>query len=367
MKLNKIYKISGLAICLLSLISMVGCKKTDKSDPVLPSGNMAQVIKSSTAYWATNVAIERGGIANQITGEGPFTGFVLSNLGWRSIGYPVFAGINQTTGTTDTLNRVKPEILGAVAGYMFGLGKLDTASLPNIVNGEITTINGKILYCSKVAATLTFNGGIKRIRRAWINGHLLNTINITYPNNGIMHELGEIILPPIGTIAESIDSIVLQKDTTLTLLKAAIIKASTATGAGSVNLAAILASNGPYTLFAPNNVAFRAYPGAIFNSIAKINALSGPNLDLLNKTLQFHVIPQRMFTSFWIDYPLTEVSATNSFSTLLPNQKVFLLGNNNLRGNAQQTAIAGGAGGVNVNRTCTNGVIHKIGAILRPQ
>ena len=363
----KLKNINIWSVLLILFTFLIGCNKiTDKSDPLLPSGNMTQVLKSATAYWATNVAIERGGVSQQISGTGPFTGFVLSNLGWRNMGFNIYAGLNYATNTTDTLNRINPKILKAVSEYMFGIGRLDTTNLPNSVNGEIPTINGKLLYCTKVLTSFTFNGGTAIRRIPFINGHQITTINIPYPTNGIMHELGEMILPPLGTIFESIDTIALKKDTTLTLLKAAIIKSSTANGAGSVNLGAILAGNGPYTLFAPTNVAFRAYPGGIFGSLAKINSLSGSNLDLLNKHLQFHIVPQRMFTSFWIGYPTSE-TANNSFATLHPLQNIFLLGNNYIRGNGQQASIAGGAGGVEVNRTCSNGVIHKINAFLRAQ
>lgn len=327
---------------------------------------MTEVLGSSTAYWATNVAVKRGGYGQQLSGPGPFTGFVLSNFGWRVMGYSIFAGINQTTGSTDTLNRVDPQILKAVAGYMFGLGKLDTANLPNTLNGEIKSIGGHTLYCTKVLTTFSLNGVNVTAKRPYINGHPITTINIPFPNNGIMHELGEMILPPVGTIAESIDTIVLRKDTTLTYLKAALAKASTATGAGSVNLNSILASAGPYTLFAPSNAAFRTYPGAIYGSLAKINALSGTALDLLNRHLQMHIIPQRMFSSFWVGFPTTSTPA-NSYATLLPGKPMFIYGNSNIVANSVTASAAGGSSGVEANRTCTNGVIHKINVVLRSQ
>jgi uncharacterized surface protein with fasciclin (FAS1) repeats len=363
MKLEKSIIIDSCVIFLLIITILTGCKKTDKSDSVLPSGNMTEVLGSSTAYWASNVALQRGGYAQQLTTTGPFTGFVVSNYGWRIMGYSIFAGVNQTTGSTDTLSRINPLIMKAVSGYMFSLGKLDTAGLPNTINGEIKTIDGKTLYCSKILTKFNFNDVTKIVNVPYINGHPITTINIPYPNNGIIHELGELILPPIGTVAASIDTIVLRKDSTLTFLKAAFEKASTATGSGSLNLNEILSSSGPYTLFAPTNVAFRNYPGKIYGSLAKINALSGAALDLLNRNLQFHIVPQRMFTSFWIGFPTTQ-TPTNSFATLLNGKSIFIYGNSSIVGNNVRAFVSGG---VDANRTCTNGVIHKIGVVLRSQ
>lgn len=366
MKSEKSHTIYSWGIFLLALVMLAGCKKTDKPASVLPSGNMAEVLYSSTAYWASDVALQRGGYEQMLTGPGPFTGFVVTNLGWRNAGFAVYAGINQTTGTTDTLSRINPLIMKAISGYMFGLGKLDTASLPSTVNGEIKTIDGNTLYCTKVSTTFSYGTTVVIRPQPYINGHAIQSINIPYPNNGILQEMSQIVLPPISTIAGSVDTIVFYRDTTLSYLKAAIIKASTATGAGSVNLSAILASAGPYTLFAPTNVAFRAYTGGIYNTLAKINALSGTDLDLLNRNLQFHIIPQRIFSSLWIPFPST-ASAVNSFATLLPGKSVNIYGNSNIVGNGVTASIAPGASGLEINRTCTNGVIHKINAVLKSQ
>lgn len=355
--------------CILFFLAIVigtACTKTSKTDSVLPSGTMAQVLSQATAYWASDVAIERGGYNNKLSSPGPFTGFVVSNYGWRIMGYNVFAGVNQTTNTTDTLSRVDPLILKAIAGYMFVNGSLDTTALPNAINGELQTIDGKILYCTKVPSVVSFNGVSRNVMMPYINGHKVTTIDIPYPSNGIIHELGELVLPPIGTIAESIDTIALRNDTTLSYLKAALIKASTATGSGSVNLMQLLANAGPYTLFAPVNAAFRSFPGGVYNSIDKINALSGAALDLLNRHLQFHIIPQRIFSSLWINFSAT-AGADNNFQTILTGKSVNILGTNVIVGNTIRGTIAPGTGGGEINRTCNNGVIHKINAVLKSE
>ncbi|MBO9620395.1 MAG: fasciclin domain-containing protein [Niabella sp.] len=358
--------LNNYVLLLIAFIMGVSCTKTSKPDSVLPSGTMAEVLNHSTAYWASNVAVQRGGFSGPLAAPGPFTGFVVSNYGWRLLGFSVYAGINQTTGTTDTLSRIDPNIMKAIAGYMFVNGKLDTANLPNTVNGEMRTIDGKTLYCTKVPAVVTYSGIAANVGVPYINGHRVTTINIPYPNNGIIQELGEVVLPPIGPIAATIDTIALRKDTTLSLLKASLLKASTATGSGSVNLMQLLAQPGPYTVFAPTNAAFRAYGGGIYNSIEKINALSGPALDLLNRHLQFHIVAQRLFSSYWINFSTT-ANSENTVATILPGKAVNILGNNVVVGNNIRANIAPGSGGVEINRTCDNGVIHKISAFLKAE
>lgn len=360
---NTYYTLIRNCWVLAALAFFPACTKTGKSEPVLPEGNMAEVIRQSSYYSGTYTAISRSGVDQVLMGTGPFTGFVETDIAWKAAGFNTRAGI--TTGGNDTLTRAPVDILKAIAEYSFAPGILDSAALPNEVNGVIPNIVEQPLYCTKVPTSFSVTvSGVTTTKVAnvpYINGHAITTINLDYPTNGIIHELNEIILPPVGTIAESIDVTILAQDTTLTYLKAALEVASTAGGAGSVDLNTALAGSGPFTLLAPTNAAFRA-ADSNYTSIERIHALTGADLDKLNQYLQYHVLPERLFSSFWIPLP----AAGQSVATLLPGNNVTFFNLGQVKG-AGNTANAILAIGIDGNRTCSNGVIHKINAFLKSQ
>ncbi|HCU45860.1 MAG TPA: hypothetical protein DF610_14275 [Sphingobacterium sp.] len=121
------------------------------------------------------------------------------------------------------------------------------------------------------------------------------------------------------------------------LLKSALIQA---------DLVDVLAGNGPFTVFAPNNAAFVA---AGLDSETKIKAL--PVADL-KKILLYHVLSQKTVSS----------SLPNAANTAVKTQAeadVFITKNNN-------GVFVNGAAVTQADVMATNGVIHVINTVLMP-
>ena len=136
-----------------------------------------------------------------------------------------------------------------------------------------------------------------------------------------------------------------QADTSLSYLVAAVLRASQ----GSTNVAQVLSGNGPFTVFAPTNNAFRA---AGFATIASIQ-MADPNT--LASILTYHVIGARVFSS---DLSNGEMAPTLNGE----NVTIGLMSGATVKGMKNTTP----SNIIATNIVATNGVIHVIDQVLLP-
>jgi uncharacterized surface protein with fasciclin (FAS1) repeats len=115
----------------------------------------------------------------------------------------------------------------------------------------------------------------------YVNGTKVAIADID-ASNIVIHLLSGVLLPPVGNIVE-----VAQANSNFSLLVAAVLRAST----GTTNVAQILTSGGPFTVFAPKNAAIIA---AGYPDVTAINA-AAPNT--LASILTYHVVPGRVLSS----------------------------------------------------------------------
>nr|KAG5689697.1 hypothetical protein BaRGS_006322 [Batillaria attramentaria] len=149
-------------------------------------------------------------------------------------------------------------------------------------------------------------------------------------NNGVLHELSDIMLPPGGSLTD-----VLSEVPDLNTL----LKAVTTAGLGDM-----LTGQGPYTVFAPADEAFDALPAGELERLLK-------NPTMLKQLLMYHVL-----------------SGTVYSAGLSPLQKIPSLDN------GRNLTIRNSGNGVTVNAakviyadlSATNGVVHLINTVLRP-
>ena len=115
-----------------------------------------------------------------------------------------------------------------------------------VQNASIQTISGDSIF-------ITNNGaGI------YVNGIPVVTADLMV-SNGIIDAVSQLILPPAGSILQ-----IAQADTTFSYFDTAIAR----TSAGEINVGNVLSNGNIYTLFLPDNDAFRL---AGYATIADIN------------------------------------------------------------------------------------------------
>jgi uncharacterized surface protein with fasciclin (FAS1) repeats len=153
--------------------------------------------------------------------------------------------------------------------YLTLSGLVKAANVPAGPDAAVPTAGGDSVY-------VTNNS-----KGVYINGIKVVTPDVA-SSNGVIHVIGRVLLPPSGNIVQ-----VAQSGTSLSYLVGVVLRASQ----GNSNVAQVLSGNGPYTVFAPVDDAFRA---AGFSTINDINSTE-PNT--LASILTYHVIGGRIFSS----------------------------------------------------------------------
>jgi uncharacterized surface protein with fasciclin (FAS1) repeats len=197
----------------------------------------------------------------------------------------------------------------------------------------VITANGDSVFVTKNASGV------------YINGIKVTTADVT-ADNGVIHAIGKVLMPPVGNIVETAVA------SGLDSLVKAVTRATTAPG-GDPTLAATL-SSAKLTVFAPTNAAFSQLLGAL--SLTNINDI--PVATLL-AVLRYHVVGGRAFSS--------DLSNTNLPMLAGGNTTVNL--SNGTSGGPTLTGNGNGGNKSNIiatNIVCKNGVVHLIDRVLIP-
>lgn len=206
----------------------------------------------------------------------------------------------------------------------------------NIATGpsSATTFGGGKLYLSKGTAGV------------FINGTTQVTATDIQASNGIVHVINRTLVPPTQTIAEIVVANTRATSPQFTQLLAALARTD---GQGADDLlAAVSASTGELTVFAPTDAAFQALYTAL--GVDNVNEIE---LSTLIAVLKKHVVGVRRFS-------------TDLVSGAVPTL------NGNVTVNTANLTVVGGSGTpaallpTLLNIQGKNGVIHVIDKVLLP-
>lgn len=293
---------------LILLVSISACKK----DNTIKTDNTINGIVSSTPDFSTlKAAVMKAGLASTLSSKGPFTVFAPNNAAFTASGISsaVLAGLTADQAKNILLYHTIPS-------------KIMASQVPAGPNAAVTAANGGTVYVTKNA-----NG-------VFINGIQVIKADVA-ASNGVIHVIGNVLMPPSGNIVQ-----MAQANPNLTYLVAAVLRA---------NLAGALSGDGPLTVFAPTNDAFKA---AGFPTIASIEAADPATLVSI---LTYHVIEARVFSS---DLTNGEQAPTLNGGTVTIN----LTSGATVKGKSNTSASNITA----TNIVATNGVIHVIDQVLLP-
>ncbi len=206
----------------------------------------------------------------------------------------------------------------------------------NIANGpsSVATFGGDKIYLSKGSAGVFINGKTK-VTATDIQG-----------SNGIVHVIDRTLVPPTQTIAEIVVANTTASSPQFTQLLAALARTD---GQGADDLlAAVSASTGELTVFAPTDAAFQALYTAL--GVSNVNEIP---LATLIAVLKKHVVAAKRFST---DLVSGTVPTLNGDVTVNTSNLTIVGGSGDPA--ALQTAL--------LNIKAKNGVIHVIDKVLLP-
>ncbi|MDP4131696.1 MAG: fasciclin domain-containing protein [Bacteroidota bacterium] len=303
----------------LMLLSGIGCWSCNKNTPNsinYRTSTISWLLANGSNTTLFESAVHRAALDSIFNGAGPFTVFVPTNDAFNQ------AGISEASVNSYSQDSAKNFVLyHTVAGL-----SLTASSFIGVRELKIVMASGDSVFVSGDSNRLFVNG--------------VQTISTDLmAANGVMHALQNVLIPPAKNMMELVNA-----DSSLSFLSNALQLAT----AVPDSLSKDLASAGPYTLFAPDNDAFRKLG---YNSPQDLDTV---NTDSLRLLILSHLVPQRLFT---YDIPDSSTLQTVNDSTLYFN----------LSGIAAQVQILGQdsfSNVVSVNQMATNGVLFKIDEVL---
>lgn len=301
-------------VFLFSVCITSSCKK-DAGSPGTGSGTITAVVSANPDLSFLSVAIIHAGLSGEYSDDVSYTLFAPTNDAFKAAGY----------STINAINAEDPDIIADIIYYHTVDEILKVDDLLPGPNVPYETLNTDSIY-------ITGTGG-----KYFINGaQLLTDDNIA--TNGVVHTISRLLTPPPGNIIS-----VLQIRPELSFLVAAIQRASE----GSTDIFDILSGDGPYTLFAPTNDAFKA------DGFATIDEINNADPGVLAGLLQYHILPARNYTcEFYDGY----TPATLQGSAVSVNAT----GGYSVKGNADTNAASISSPDI----TAYNGVVHEINRML---
>lgn len=319
MELKKLLQQTLLFGTLGITVFITGCDKDD--DPVV-TNTITDVVVRNDNFSTLEAAVIKANAQSTLSGTGPFTVFAPDNNAFTASGI-----------TSTVLNSLTPAQASSIILYHAIGAKIMAADVPAGPNAKVITASGDSVFVTRNASGV------------YVNGIRVNTADVG-ADNGVIHVIGRVLLPPSGNIVETAVA------SGLDSLVKAVTRATTAAG-GDPSLATTL-STAKLTVFAPTNAAFTQLLSAL--SLTDINQIP---IGTLLAVLRYHVVGNRAFSSDLANGNLAMLAGGNT--------TINLTG-----GTGGGPSIKGNGNGVNVsnitatNIICRNGVVHLIDRVLIP-
>ncbi|CAN5649674.1 hypothetical protein BH11BAC3_BH11BAC3_37600 [soil metagenome] len=311
---KKIFKFPTLILLSVPLL-VVSCKD---DNPAPASNTITDIVVANSSFSTLETAVIKANLQATLSGTGPFTVFAPDDAAFTK------AGITSAVLGSLTSAQVSSILLYHTIG-----AKIMAADVPAGPNAKVVTAGGDSVFVTRNA-----NG-------VFVNGTKVTTADVA-ADNGVIHVIGDVLMPPSGNIVETAIAAGLDS------LVKAVLRATNGPG-GDPTLAATLGS-AKLTVFAPTNAAFTQLLGAL--SLTRIDDI--PVATLL-AVLRYHVVGGRAFSSDLTNGSLTMLASGSTTVSLTGGAKITGAGNG---GNASNIT--------KVNIMCRNGVVHLIDRVLLP-
>jgi uncharacterized surface protein with fasciclin (FAS1) repeats len=308
----------ALGLMVFTAVLATSCNKPDPGAG--KPKTIYETISCNPEFSFLTAAVNKAGLVNALNEKGKtsLTLFAPVNDAFKAAGFK----------TLSDLAAVPDSTLQAILLYHVLGSKVEADQIPQSANTPVATLNGQPLYATRTSDNKVFVNGVSVIKA---------NIEAT---NGVIHAINRVLFPATGNIVQTAIA-----NPNLSLLVAAVLRASQ----GTTNVAAVLSSAGPFTVFAPTN---QAFINAGFPDAASINA-ADPNT--LTSILTYHVIAGRIFSSD-LSNGITPATVNGETVTITLTHGPQVKGkSNSTPSNIVATDIV-----------TTNGVVHVIDQVLLP-
>lgn len=320
-------------------IAMTSCSDDDDDNGPTQQTVLEIAIANENFDVLEAAAVKAGsGVTNVLSGSAAITVFAPTDAAFVS-----YLGVANEAAAITAVNGLTPAAAADLLTFHVIAGsEIKAADIANGTTAVTTarTANNKA-FVTKAASGVTINNA--RVVTPDVDA-----------SNGVIHIIDAVLTPPTGNIVA-----IAQGSTNFNLLVAALAKA---------NLVTTLQGNGPFTVFAPDDVAFLALLRTLTGDadlteaegIAAINAITADsdplNLTELTNVLTYHVVSGAAYS----------INLSNGTLTTLksgaPNTVTVAVGTTVTVDGAASTPSTV----TTANLSATNGVIHVINNVLLP-
>jgi len=277
-----------------------------------PAGNLVEELSANGATTLIDFAV-KAGLADTLTGEGPFTVFAPTNKAFAALPQAIVDAVSADT-----------ELLKSVLLYHVVPGNIMSSQAANDLT--LDTAQGTSLrvnvYTNYGKPTITVNG--KTVIKADVKA-----------SNGVIHFIDGVMLIPKGDLVDT-----LVADDRFSTLVAAV------TAAGLVDT---VKNAEAFTIFAPTNDAFAKIPEETLNGLLA-------DKEALTKVLLRHVAPGAVFAKGVNWGNIATAGGENVCTQVFKTGAVKVSAHS---GNSKSSAMV-----VEADITATNGVIHAIDTVI---
>jgi uncharacterized surface protein with fasciclin (FAS1) repeats len=270
---------------------------------VSAQATVVDIVVGSPDHTTLEAAVIAAGLANALSGAGPFTLFA-----------PVDTAFASVNTTRLLLPEYQPHLIDLLAYHVYS-GEIMSTDLT--VGAKPQMFNGK-------------NAFVTSLNPPTINDATITDADLT-ARNGVVHVIDKVLLP-ISAKSSVVDVAV--NNRAFSILADLVVTAG---------LAETLSTDGPFTVFAPTNAAFAKLPKGTIETL-KLPANRGMLIDILT----YHVTPGVVT------------------SKMLSNGMVTMLNNKTAPVSTGAPPKIGSANITLKDVLVTNGVIHVIDAVLMP-
>lgn len=269
---------------LIFIAGYVSCTKTTALNSTPDStylGRLPFVIKANASFGFYDSTLKLTGWQDSLAGSGPYT-ILLPNNDAYNAGYLM---LPPCCGTPDYLNgfitAVGQPALSSYVTYDILKGKIYFRALPLGENQEMSSITGAKIYVTR------YLSGADTVTT--VNGQQVISID-NRATNGLIQVLTGIPNPAIyPDVLQQIRS-----DTSLAYFAAALQR---------THLDTLLSGEGPFTVLAPTNNAFRVTAILGVNlgvNIASLDSIIAADPAILTNIIRYHILPGRYFLNDFV-------------------------------------------------------------------
>ena len=288
-----------------------GMVATITVNPAQVSNTVVDVIVNSEDHTLLEAAVGAAGLVDALSGEGPFTVFAPTDEAIVALTEALEITAEQLLALPNLGDILQYHVVGASA-YAADLS--DGQMIETLVGEDVTV-------------SITADG-------VFINDAQVTVADIA-ADNGVVHVIDAVLLPPAPQTNTVVDIIVNSEDHTL--LEAAV---------GAAGLVDALSAEGPFTVFAPTDEAFTALAEAFDVTVEELLAYP-----LLGAVLQYHVVGAEAYSADLSDGQMITTLLGEDVTVSITADGVFI--------NQAQVIVA--------DIAADNGVVHVIDAVLVPE